>query len=261
LQCNNNESHFCYNNYEFKCKPICPIDCVEEDISVLSNSIPKQEYNGVNDYYVFWDSMEVFVSYEETADMLLLDYFTYIGGLFGLWFGISLENLIDIIVKNTIIVRSQMKNRIRNLLLFVENSIDLIKTHAKILTLKLKLNVKTFLSFIYILFISFVFWTYDLIVILFNYTLNAIFLIREKIELFSEWFGDLLKNIIDLTKTNAKNFISFLKFYVNTILSFILIAIQLIFNFIHSLIKCIFNIILKIFLSSKNRITNTRAFN
>ncbi len=42
----------------------------------------------------FWDSGKPFILYKETANMLLLDYFTYIGGLFGLWFGICLENMI-----------------------------------------------------------------------------------------------------------------------------------------------------------------------
>jgi hypothetical protein len=46
---------------------------------------------------LFFDSGKNFVSHSKTANILLLDYFIYIGGLVGLWFGICLENMMDLL--------------------------------------------------------------------------------------------------------------------------------------------------------------------
>jgi hypothetical protein len=70
-----------------KCKKICPIDCVKE-VNFFTSYVKFHENKNLNVLNYFWDSTEAFISYEETADILLIDYFTYIGGLFGLWFGI-----------------------------------------------------------------------------------------------------------------------------------------------------------------------------
>jgi hypothetical protein len=63
--------------------------------------------------------IEVIVSYEETADILLIDYFTYIGGLFGLWFKICLESLLDLIVKHTRDLRTKVKLKVEKHLSFL----------------------------------------------------------------------------------------------------------------------------------------------
>jgi hypothetical protein len=47
-------------------------------------------------FYFSWDPKKLIVSYEETPDIVILDYSTYIGGLFELWFGICLENFLII---------------------------------------------------------------------------------------------------------------------------------------------------------------------
>ncbi len=42
-----------------------------------------------------------FILYKQKADMLLIDYLTYIAGLLWLWFGIYLESLLDLTLKHT----------------------------------------------------------------------------------------------------------------------------------------------------------------
>jgi hypothetical protein len=91
VECDENEHQNCINLSE-KCMKICPIDCLRED-HFFTSYVKFHENNKISTQYYFWDSREAFISYEETADILLIDYFTYIGGLFGLWFGICLESL------------------------------------------------------------------------------------------------------------------------------------------------------------------------
>jgi hypothetical protein len=86
VECNENELKN-FNNMYKKCLKICPIDCLKE-VHFITSYVKFHENKNLNVLNYFWDSTEAFISYEETADMLLIDYFTYIGGLFGLWFGI-----------------------------------------------------------------------------------------------------------------------------------------------------------------------------
>jgi hypothetical protein len=139
VECNENEHKNCFNVTE-KCRKVCPIDCLREDHFFTSNL----KFHGNDDLYVlyyFWDSREAFISYEETADMLLIDYLTYIGGLFGLWFGICLESLLDLIVKYTRILRKKV---------ILHNRISEFR-------FKLKLYAKTFFSFTLTLIQLFIF--------------------------------------------------------------------------------------------------------
>jgi hypothetical protein len=120
IECNQNEHKDCKNLFE-KCRKICPIDCLSEvhfftsQITFHENKNRKVNYY----YYYYWDSREAFISYEETADMLLIDYFTCIGGLFGLWFGICLERLLDLIVKHTRNLKTKVKLQVEKLLSFI----------------------------------------------------------------------------------------------------------------------------------------------
>src|SRR5208282_5002183 len=101
-----------------KCKKICPIDCLRED-HYFTSYVRFHENINLKVIYYFWNSREAFISYEETADMLLIDYFTYIGGLIGLWFGICLESLLDFMVKNTINLRTKFKLQVGKHLSFL----------------------------------------------------------------------------------------------------------------------------------------------
>jgi hypothetical protein len=101
-----------------KCKKICPIDCVKE-VNFFTSYVKFHENKNLNVLNYFWDSTEAFISYEETADMLLIDYFTYIGGLFGLWFGICLEILLDLMRKNTRNLRTKFKLEVKKIWSFI----------------------------------------------------------------------------------------------------------------------------------------------
>jgi hypothetical protein len=101
-----------------KCYQICPIDCLSED-HFFTSYVKFHENKNLKVHYYFWDSTEAFISYEETADMQLIDYFTYIGGLFGLWFGICLESLLDLIVKYTRNLRTKVKLQVKKLILLI----------------------------------------------------------------------------------------------------------------------------------------------
>src|SRR5208282_2409319 len=96
------------SNMATKCYKICPNDCLSED-NFFTSSVAFHENKNRKVLYYFWNSREAFISYEETADMLLINYFTHIGGLFALWFGICLESLLDLIVKHTRNLRTKVK--------------------------------------------------------------------------------------------------------------------------------------------------------
>ena len=104
MECDENE----LKNVSKECHKICPIDCLRED-HFFTSYVKFRGNKNIRTQYYFWDSREAFISYEETADMLLIDYFTYIGCLFGLWFGICLESLLDLIVKHTRNLKTKVK--------------------------------------------------------------------------------------------------------------------------------------------------------
>jgi hypothetical protein len=150
----------CIEKFLKECKSLCPIDCIKNSYMVKgSYASNENDSNSERIFNFFWDSGQPFILYEETANMLLLDYFTYIGGLFGLWFGIYLENMMDIILSN-----------------------------AKKLILYLKFVSKTLFSSI-LLFLKW-FCIYSLHFI--NYLMNKLF---NSLKLFGQWFVICWKNL------------------------------------------------------------------
>jgi hypothetical protein len=205
----------CYENNEVfkncineskKCDKICPIDCLRED-HVFISYVKFRENINLNVLYYFWDSREAFISYEETADMLLIEYFTYIGGLFGLWFGICFERLLDLIVK-----------------------------HTRNLRTKVKLQVEKHLSFLYISSLSILHFINDLITNLTNYMFGKVLSIKNRMSQFRIWFSDWLQFSIDIILTDARIWRFELKFYAKTFYSFTLRLIQLLISFLISFV-------------------------
>jgi hypothetical protein len=208
VECNENILYEnCFNELK-KCEKTCPIDCLRED-HFFTSHVKFHESNNLNDQYYFWDSREAFISYEETADMLLIDYFTYIGGLFGLWFGICLESLLDLIVK-----------------------------HTKNLGTKVKLQVEKLLSFIYIFSICILHCINDLIRNFINYMIERVLSIQNRISQFRTWFSHWLKFLIDLIITHARICIFKLKLYAKTFFYFTVNSIQLFIVLFLSFIFC-----------------------
>jgi hypothetical protein len=196
VECNEYEHKNCFNVSE-NCRKICPIDCLREH-HFFTNYVKFHEKNNLNANYYFWDSREAFISYEETADMLLIDYFTYIGGIFALWFGISLESLLALIVK-----------------------------HTRSLRTKVKLQVEKFLSFIYIFLICILHCISDLIRSLINYMTEKVLSIQNRMSQLRNWLSDWLQFLIDIILTHARIWRFKLKLGVMTFLCFILTLIQL----------------------------------
>jgi hypothetical protein len=209
VECNKNVEVLknCTNEYK-KCKKICPIDCLREE-HYFTSYLTFHENNNISTQYYFWDSREAFISYEETADMLLIDYLTYIGGLFGIWFGISLESLLDLIVKN-------MRN---------------LKT-------KVKLRAEKHLSFIYISSLSILHFINDLIRNFINYMFEKVLSIKNRMSQFRIWFSDWLEFLFDMILTYARIWRFELKLYAKTFFSFTLKLIQLFIVLFLSFIFC-----------------------
>jgi hypothetical protein len=191
-----------------KCNKVCPIDCLK-DYHYFTSFVTFHENKNRKILYYFWDSREAFISYEETADILLIDYFTYIGGLFGLWFGICLESLIDLIVKQT-----------RNL-----------KT-------KVKLQFEKLLSFIYIFSICILHCINDLIRNFLNYMFEKVLSIKNRISQFRIWFSDWFEFLLDIILTHARIWRFKLKLCVKTFFFFTLTSIQLFIVLFLSFIFC-----------------------
>jgi hypothetical protein len=207
FECNKNELKNCLTESE-NCKKICPIGCLREDHYFASNA-KFHENNNINTQYYSWDSKEVFILYEETADMLLLDYFTYIGGLFGLWFGICLESLLDLIVK-----------------------------HTRNLRTKFKLQVEKHLSFVYISSLSILHFINDLIRNLTNYLIERVSSIHNRICHFRTWFSHWFKFLIYVIITHARIWKLNLKHYAKTLFSFTINSMQLFIVLFLSFIFC-----------------------
>jgi hypothetical protein len=208
VKCNQNEHKNCINTFE-KCSKICPTQCLTEDHCFTSAAL-FHENKDLNTQYYFLDSKEAFISYEEREDMLLIDYFTYIGGLFGLWFGICLERLLDLIVKHTINLRT-----------------------------KVKLQVQKLLSFIYIFSICILHCINDLIRSLIYYMTEKVLSINNRMSQFTNWLSDWLKFLIDLIITHARIRRFKLKLCAKTFFYFTVNSIQLLVVLFFSFIFCL----------------------
>jgi hypothetical protein len=204
VKCNVEALKNCNNEYH-KCEKICPIDCLREEHFFAAF----HENMNLKVLYYIWDSREAFISYEETADMLLIDYFTYIGGLFGMWFGICLESLLDLIVKHTRNLRTQVK-----------------------------LQVEKLLSFLYISSLSILHFINDLITNLINYMFEKVLSIKNRMSELRIWFSDWLQFSIDIILIDARIWRFKLKLCIKTFFSFTLTLIQLFVVLFVSFIFC-----------------------
>ncbi len=206
VECNENEHKNCINLSE-KCDKICPINCLREDH--FFTNYEKFDDKNLKVLYYFWDSRELFISYKETADMLLIDCFTYIGGLFGLWFGICLESLLDLMVK-----------------------------HTRNLRTKVKLQVEKHLSFLYISSLSILHFINDFITNFMNYMFENVLSIKHRMSQFTNWLSDWFEFLIDIILTHARILRFKLKLCVKTFFSFALTLIQLFIVLFVSFIFC-----------------------
>jgi hypothetical protein len=92
-------------NYTKICKSLCPIDCISDEYTIINKYKNHKKYSDSKFWNLgfHWDESKPIIINEETPVMTFTDYFCYIGGLFGMWFGISANQLfVKLIEKHNI---------------------------------------------------------------------------------------------------------------------------------------------------------------
>jgi hypothetical protein len=92
---------FKFNSTE-TCNNLCPIDCETEECFVVNRDYVSEEEleSGSSIYSFSWDDSKPYIKYNETPILTFSAYFCYIGGLFGMGFGISANKLLKKIEDN-----------------------------------------------------------------------------------------------------------------------------------------------------------------
>jgi len=85
-------------NYKKLCTKLCPIDCMNDEYVISSGKSYRSSEKSLQ-FTINWDQSKPFIINKETPVMTFNGYFCYIGGLFGMWFGISANQLYEIIFK------------------------------------------------------------------------------------------------------------------------------------------------------------------
>jgi len=81
---------------------LCPVDCITDEYEVAADSetfavnVPNQ--NSFKSTFNC-DQSKPFITNKETPVMTFMSYFCYIGGIFGMWFGISANQLYNRLVE------------------------------------------------------------------------------------------------------------------------------------------------------------------
>jgi hypothetical protein len=91
-----------YDNYSKLCTDLCPIDCKDDEF-IITNKYKSKKLDidsKINNFSLKWDDSKPFIIYRETPVMTITHYFCYIGGLFGMWFGISANQLFGKLKEN-----------------------------------------------------------------------------------------------------------------------------------------------------------------
>jgi hypothetical protein len=82
-------------NYTKICKSLCPIDCINDEYIIINKYKNDKKYSDSKFWNLrfHWDESKPIIINEETPVMTFSHFFCYIGGLFGMWFGISADQL------------------------------------------------------------------------------------------------------------------------------------------------------------------------
>ncbi len=91
-----------YENYTKFCNNLCPIDCISEEYFISYKEELGFARNNSKFWKlsVFWDNTKPIIMNKETPVMTFTNYFCYIGGLFGMWFGISANQFLRKLKEN-----------------------------------------------------------------------------------------------------------------------------------------------------------------
>jgi hypothetical protein len=105
--------------YTNHCKNLCPIDCLKEEYMLYRRERVRTKLIKFDQISwkttLDWDGSKPTLLSKETPVMTFTDYFCYIGGLFGMWFGINANELIVKLIES----RAPIYRKIIHFSLFV----------------------------------------------------------------------------------------------------------------------------------------------
>jgi hypothetical protein len=111
-----------HENYTEFCTNLCPIDCISDEYFITIKYQTDQIFFDPR-YWKFtveWDDSKPLIINKETPVMTFTDYFCLIGDLFGMWFGISANQLLDKLIHNRVRIHF-LATLINNLLGILES--------------------------------------------------------------------------------------------------------------------------------------------
>ncbi len=105
VNCNSSNLSISLRKYSNFCTELCPNDCIIDDYIYTEKCNNEKLYSDLNrsEITIHWDDSKPLILNKETPVMTFNEYFCYIGGLFGMWFGISANQLIDKLKENYVI--------------------------------------------------------------------------------------------------------------------------------------------------------------
>jgi hypothetical protein len=94
--CSLNLSAYSEKRFNSLCDNLCPIDCKNIEFYSIRNDDAYffQKENRIIKIEMSWDQNKPFINNIERAEITFNYYFYYIGGLFGVWFGINANQLL-----------------------------------------------------------------------------------------------------------------------------------------------------------------------
>ena len=105
VNCNSSDLSISLEKYSNISTDLCPNDCIIDDYIHTEKCNNEKLYSDQNrsEITIQWDDSKPLILNKETPVMTFNEYFCYIGGLFGMWFGISANQLIDKLKENYVI--------------------------------------------------------------------------------------------------------------------------------------------------------------
>jgi hypothetical protein len=105
VNCNSSNLSISLRKYYNFCTDLCPNDCIIDDYIYTEKCNNEKLYSDLNrsEITIQWDDSKPLILNKETPVMTFNEYFCYIGGLFGMWFGISANQLINKLKENYVI--------------------------------------------------------------------------------------------------------------------------------------------------------------
>jgi hypothetical protein len=81
---------------------LCQVDCINDEYLVINKYKNDKKYSDPKFWNLefYWDESKPIIINEEKPVMEFADYICYIGGLFGMWFGVSANQLIRNFIGN-----------------------------------------------------------------------------------------------------------------------------------------------------------------